>query len=78
MNRSLSGSAIADPEFFRRISLNVALLCAYNGLYGFHPAVPGKEREAMSTERSLPEHDRPQDIDELIFEQESWHQVSRR
>lgn len=32
----------------------------------------------MSTERSLPEHDRPQDIDELIFEQESWHQVSRR
>lgn len=32
----------------------------------------------MSTERNLPEYDRPQDIDELIFEQESWLQVSQR
>ena len=30
----------------------------------------------MELERQ--EHDRPQDIDDLIFEQDAWHQVSQR
>ena len=29
-------------------------------------------------ELELQEHERPQDIDDLIFEQDTWYQVSQR
>jgi hypothetical protein len=32
----------------------------------------------MHVELERQEHDRPQDIDDLIFEQDTWHQVSQR
>ena len=32
----------------------------------------------MQFELEHPEHDHPQDIDDLIFEQDTWQQVSQR
>ena len=32
----------------------------------------------MNTDLEFQEHDRPQDIDDLIFEQDTWQQVSQR
>ena len=32
----------------------------------------------MNVELEHLEHDRPQDVDDLIFEQDTWHQVSQR
>lgn len=32
----------------------------------------------MNFELELQEHECPQDIDDLIFEQDTWHQISDR
>ena len=32
----------------------------------------------MNTDLERREHDRPQDVDDLIFEQDAWQQVSQR